>query len=53
VPRGTIWPRLKVYHMPMTRENLAGLAGLMHYLAEPEVGDHLHAYRGETAYLIW
>lgn len=48
-----IWPRPKAYHMPMTPENVAGLAELMKNLAEPEVGDHLHAYRDTTAYLIW
>lgn len=50
---GTLWPRLRGYHMPMTEENMAGLAQLMGLVAEPEVGDHLHAYRGEVAYLIW
>ena len=53
VKPGTIWPRPRSYHMPMTAENVAGLADLMKSLAEPEVGDHLHAYKGDTAYLIW
>ena len=53
VRSGVIWPRPKAYHMPMTTNNVAGLVELMEDLAEPEVGDHLHAYRDETAYLIW
>jgi len=53
VRRGTIWPRPKAYQMPMTTENVAGLAELMKGLAEPEVADHLHAYRDAVAYLIW
>jgi hypothetical protein len=53
VATSIIWPRPKAYHMPMTPENVAGLAELMENLAEPEVGDHVHAYRGTTAYLIW
>lgn len=48
-----IWPRPKAYHMPMTQENVAGLADLMQNLATPEVGDHVHAYLGDTAYFIW
>jgi len=53
VASSIIWPRPKAYHMPMTPENVTGLAELMRNLADPEVGDHLHAYRGATAYLIW
>jgi hypothetical protein len=37
----------------MTPENVAGLVDLMKDLAEHEVGDHLHAYRGRRAFLIW
>ncbi len=53
VESGTIWPRSRSYHMPMTQENVAGLAELMDRVAEPQVGDHLHAYKVTTAYLIW
>jgi len=53
VPRGTIWPRSTVYHMPMTSENVSGLAALMDTVAEPEVCNHLLAYQGTTAYIIW
>jgi hypothetical protein len=53
VRRGVIWPKPAAYQMPMTTENVAGLAALMKNLAEPEVADHLHAYRDDVAYLIW
>ena len=53
VESGTIWPRSRSYHMPMTQENVAGLAELMDRVAEPQVGDHLHAYKVTTAHLIW
>jgi hypothetical protein len=53
VRREVIWPRPKAYHMPMTPENVAGLAELMQNLAEPEVADHVHAYKASTAYFIW
>ena len=52
VRSGTIWPRGRSFHMPMTEENMAGLVELMDHVAEPEVGDHLHAYNGTTAYLV-
>jgi hypothetical protein len=53
VERGVIWPRPKVFHMPLTVENLAGLVELMEHHAEPEIADHLHVYVGTVAYLIW
>ena len=53
VRAGIIWPKPRSFHMPMTHANVAGLAELMGHLAGPEVCDHLHAYRGATAYLIW
>ena len=53
IRRGVIWPRPKTYHMPMTPENVAGLVQLMEHLASVEVADHIHAYAGSTAYLIW
>jgi hypothetical protein len=53
VATSIIWPRPKAYHMPMTPEHVAGLVELMGDLAPVEVGDHLHAYRGTTACLIW
>jgi hypothetical protein len=53
IRRGVIWPRPKTYHMSMTPENVAGLVRLMEHLSSVEVGDHIHAYRGSTAYLIW
>jgi hypothetical protein len=53
VPRGTIWPRPATFHMFLTTENVESLVELMDHLAAPEVGDHVHAYRGTTAHLIW
>ncbi len=53
IRRGVIWPRPKKYHMPMTPENVAGLVQLMEHLSSVEVADHIDAYRGSTAYLIW
>ena len=37
----------------MTSENVAGLVDLMGPLAAPEVADHVHAYRGTVAYVLW
>ena len=49
VRSGTIWPRGRSFHMPMTEENMAGLVALMDQVAEPEVGDHLHQAPGGVA----
>jgi hypothetical protein len=53
VRRGVIWPRPTSFHLPLTADNVAGLTELMDHLAAPEVGDHVHAYEGTTAHLIW
>ena len=53
VKRATIWPAPRTYHMPLTPENVNGLVELMNGLAQPEVADHIHAYRGSEAFLIW
>ncbi|UCH36263.1 MAG: hypothetical protein JSV65_07890 [Armatimonadota bacterium] len=53
VAMGTIWPRPKVLHIPVTRENLAGLAQLAEHHAEPEVADHVHVYKGDEVLLEW
>ena len=53
VRRGVIWPRPTTFHVPLTDENVAGLVGLMEHHAAVEIADHVHAYRGTVAYLIW
>ena len=53
IAAGTIWPRPDFHHMPLTEDNMADLAELMNQAAAPEVGDHIHAYRGTTAFLVW
>ena len=51
VAMGTIWPRPRVFHMPLTAENLTGLAELAEHHAAPEVCRHLHVYQGQTVWL--
>lgn len=53
VAPGTLWPRPITFRMALTPENVAGLVRLMDHLATDEVADHLVAYSGTTAYLIW
>lgn len=48
----TLWPRPRVFHMPLTGENLAEFRNLAEKHAEPEVADHLVVYRGEDV-LLW
>ena len=51
--RGFLRMRPKVYFMPITAENLHGLATLASVHAEPEVCSHLRVYRDETIILSW
>lgn len=47
VVRGTLWPRPKTYHLPLTGSNLSQLRELAERHAEPEICDHLVVYRGD------
>ena len=51
--QGFLRMRPKVYFMPITAENLQGLATLASVHAEPEVCSHLRVYRDETIILSW
>ncbi|MHC4797168.1 MAG: hypothetical protein ACYTF1_11035, partial [Planctomycetota bacterium] len=53
VAMGTIWPRLKIFHLPATSENLLHLADIAEYCAEPEVAIHFHVYKGHQILLQW
>jgi hypothetical protein len=48
---GTIYPRPKTFHLPLTGTNLADLRALAERHAEPEVADHLAVYRGDELLL--
>ncbi len=48
----TLWPKPKVFHIPLTGDNLAQLRNLAEKHAGPEVADHLVVYRGENV-LLW
>jgi hypothetical protein len=52
VARNTLWPRSRVFHLPLTGANLHELRTLAERHAEPEIADHLVVYRGETV-LLW
>jgi hypothetical protein len=48
----TLWPKPKVFHIPLTGDNIAEFRDLAEKHAEPEVADHLVVYRGEDV-LLW
>jgi hypothetical protein len=48
---GTLWPRPRVFHLPLSGANLAELRSLADGYAEPEVADHLMVYRGDKVLL--
>jgi hypothetical protein len=51
--RGTIWPKPKTFHLPMSQDTIAGLARLFECHASPEICDHFHAYRETQVLLCW
>jgi hypothetical protein len=51
--QGFLKMRPKVFFIPITAENLHGLAELSSGHAEPEVCSHLRVYRDETIILSW
>ena len=53
VARGTIWPRPRVFHIPLTIDNMTGLAALAEQHSELEIADHVHVYEGERVLLEW
>ena len=48
---GTIWPRPKTFHIPITPENLESLAELTEKRATPEAAIHLHVYKDDKVFL--
>lgn len=53
VAMGTIWPRPKCFHMPITTDNIEGFAELTENIATPEAAIHLHVYEGNKILLQW
>jgi len=51
--QGFLKTRPKVFFMPVTAENLRGIASLSSEHAEPEVCSHLRVYHDETIILSW
>jgi hypothetical protein len=53
LPKGTIWPRSAIFHVPINAAFMEGLARMAENHAEPEICDHLQAYTGEKIVLAW
>lgn len=53
LPKGTIWPRSAIFHVPINAAFIEGLAAMADNHAEPEICDHLQAYaRGENSFSL-
>lgn len=48
-----LWPKPVYYHVPATEQNLARLADLSEYCAEPELAVHFHVYHQGKVLLEW
>lgn len=53
IKMGISWPRPKVFHVPASKENLEGLAGMMDHHAEPELAVHFLVYCNGKVILEW
>ena len=53
IERGTILPRPKYFHVPITAAVMSGLAEIAGRHAEPEVADHMVAYQQPGILLEW
>lgn len=53
VKPGTVWPKPRKYHIPITQTNMVGLAQISERHAEPEVAAHIVAYRDSAILLEW
>jgi hypothetical protein len=49
----TIWPKPKMFHLPVREDLLAALANLIDKHAVPEICDHLKAYIDVCEILAW
>ena len=53
VAYGTIWPKPRVFHVPVVPETLQRLAELTRSCAAPELAIHFHVYLNQTVLLEW
>jgi len=53
IPKGTIWPKSQVFHVPATNDNLRILSELTEHYAEPEVAEHFHVYCDDYVLIDW
>jgi hypothetical protein len=53
VATGTLWPRPRCFHIPMTPPNLGTVAALFEEHASPEICDHFHVYADRDVLLEW
>ncbi|MEN3312164.1 MAG: hypothetical protein V7645_1493 [Actinomycetota bacterium] len=52
IKANTLWPKPRLFHLPLADTNLNDLRSLAENHAEPEIADHLMVYRDRSA-LLW
>jgi len=50
---GTIWPRPKVWHLPLTEKLIDGLSQILEQRKVPYFCTHIHVYSHDTILLEW
>jgi hypothetical protein len=53
IPRGTIWPKPKQFHVLATEQFVRELADLTAKHVQPEICDHFHAYNDNHGLMQW
>ena len=53
ISQSTVFPKPYVIHLPLFGNTVDELVVFADSMAEPEICDHLHCYRGETILLSW
>ncbi len=53
IETGTIWPRPKCFHLPLTRNSLLGLKRLFQSTSAQAICAHFHVYDQEGMLLEW
>jgi hypothetical protein len=53
IPKGTLWPKSQVFHVPATNEILRKLSELAEHYAAFEVAEHFHVYCDGQVLIDW
>ena len=50
---GTLWPKPRIYHVPITKESMHDLIALAKKYYPLEIAHHIHVYNGSKVLMQW